>query len=108
MSDTKKAVFEVLKSAAMEKNVMSGREAQIISMAMINAITFDDYLQKAKKKGIIDQKERDGLIGLLDRIYEGAMKQAIKDDFITPDECILLIRLSEFLETVMEKELSEI
>ena len=107
MLNVEKRVFEVLKTAAMQKEVMSGKEAQVIATAMRNAITFDRYLKQAKRKGVITENEKEELLLLSEKIYEGAMKQAIKDDFITPEECVLLVKLSEFLEDLVDEENSK-
>ena len=104
MTIREKDIFNFLKQIAMEDGVIRIDETQIISHAMRSAISFDWYLEEARKDGIIDEEERKKLDTLRQKIYEDAQKIAKRDDLVSHEEAVLLSKLADKLKEYRDYE----
>ena len=102
MTKREKEIFTILKDVALEDGIMKLDETKLISHAMRTAISFDWYLEEARKDGVIDEEERAKLEKLKNRIYNQAKEVAESDNTITKDEAKLLAKLSEKLEDLAD------
>ncbi|RMG31004.1 MAG: hypothetical protein D6732_15460 [Methanobacteriota archaeon] len=99
-----KRLWDILKEAALEDQIITHEEANMLDRITDNLLEYALVLDRAWEDGIITEEERDFLKQAREQIWNEAYDEVLKDNIISTDEERLLHALLKVIHHLEEME----